>query len=346
MRRGVFVVGMHRSGTSPATRLVNLLGVPGCVEDDLLPGTADNPRGYWESRSLAALNDRIFAAFESDWSCPPVLAPGWERAPQLDELRSEAIDVFSRVFPTEQWVWKDPRNCITLPFWLGWLEVEPVIVLVRRNPLQIAASLGARDDLGRVYCLALWERYLRACLASVSGLPTLVTTYDDLLDDPRRWSDAARAFLGNAGVATREVESSALDYVDTTLRHTRFTHEDAVGDPAMSNAQRELLGIVEGLHGTHEALSTTAFSPETPTTEALLRATAAVPARSRASRARRVLALARRAVRRAAALLREPREPVRRAATELRGPLEPVPGASAVLRRSRSALSGARGICA
>ena len=41
--RGVFVLGMHRSGTSAAARLVNLLGVPTCVEEDLLRTTRGQP---------------------------------------------------------------------------------------------------------------------------------------------------------------------------------------------------------------------------------------------------------------------------------------------------------------
>ena len=270
MSHGVFVLGMHRSGTSAATRLVNLLGVPTCVEEDLLPGTADNPRGYWESGSLTAVNDRILATFESDWACPPALDPGWEDTLALDGLRSEARDAFPRVFPTEQWVWKDPRNSITLPFWLGCLEVEPVVVFMHRNPLEIAASLAARDDLGRPYGLALWERYVQSCLPAVSGLRTLVTTYDEILDDPRAWCEGVCDFLNGAGVATGELAANALDYVDTELRHTRFTREDVVGDPAVSNAQRELLVVLEGLRGDHKVLSAPALPPETPTTEALL----------------------------------------------------------------------------
>jgi hypothetical protein len=271
MSRGVFVLGMHRSGTSAATRLVNLLGVPLCVEDDLLAGTKDNPRGYWESGSLTAFNDRIFGMLESDWRCPPALAPGWETDPALGELLVEAGELFDRVCPSEQWVWKDPRNCMTFPFWLDCLDVDPAIVLVHRNPLEIVASLAARDDLGKVYGLALWERYLRTCLAASSGLPTLVTTYDEILDDPLAWCGRIEAFLADAGVATRPVVADGvLGFIGRELRHSTFAPEQMATDPAVSSAQRALFLVLEGLVGARNTLSLPDLPPETLTTEALL----------------------------------------------------------------------------
>ncbi len=109
---------------------------------------------------------------------------------------------------------------MTLPFWLDLLDVQPVVVLVHRNPLEIAASLEARDELGKIYSLALWERYARTCLAAISRLPALVTTYDEILADPLAWCERAGVFLGNTGVGTRAVDAAeALGFVGTELRH-------------------------------------------------------------------------------------------------------------------------------
>ena len=307
MSRGVFVLGMHRSGTSAATRLVNLLGVPTCADEDLLPATDDNPRGYWESASLTAFNDRIFAAFESDWSCPPGLDPGWEKDPALAELRAEATTLFSRVFPAEQWVWKDPRNCITFPFWASCPR--------RRASRRAGAPKPARDRrvarCTRRPGKGLLPRALGAVLRGPACLPyrdcpTLVTTYDEILDDPATWCEGVRDVPRRGGVATttRELAPSALDFVDTELRHTHLTRQDLVGDPAVSSAQRELFDVLEGLRGAHDALSV----PRPPGRDAHdrgapRRAAAPVPARARVPGARRVLPHARRAVRRAAAPL-------------------------------------------
>ena len=271
MSLGVFVLGMHRSGTSAATRLVNLVGVPTCIDGDLLTRTDDNPRGYWESVSLTAFNDRLLAALGCDWSCPPLLEAGWEADPALAGLRAEASGLFPQVIPTEQWVWKDPRNCVTFDFWVTSLDVRPAIVLVDRNPLEVAASLGTRNEFGKVYALALWERYLRRCLASISSLPTLVTGYDELLSDPLAWCESVGRFLEGVGLATAAVDvESARRYVDPDLRHARHTIEELLADPAVSQQQQELVHALQSLRGPHENLAAPNLPPESASTEAML----------------------------------------------------------------------------
>src|SRR5919197_5152241 len=110
MSIGVFVLGMHRSGTSAATRLINLLGLRAPAEEDLLPADEGNPTGYWESSSLVDFNDKLLGALGSDMSCPVAFGPGWERDPRLDGIYPEAAKLFARVFAAPPWVFKDPRN--------------------------------------------------------------------------------------------------------------------------------------------------------------------------------------------------------------------------------------------
>ena len=76
-RRGVVVLGMHRSGTSAATRLVSLLGLPLSPDDDQIPVDEKNPTGYWESASLVTFNNELLAAIDCDPWTVPVLDHGW-----------------------------------------------------------------------------------------------------------------------------------------------------------------------------------------------------------------------------------------------------------------------------
>jgi hypothetical protein len=146
------------------------------------------------------------------------------------------------------------------------------VVLVNRNPFEITASaLRLRSDQGRIYALALWERYLRQALTQMAGLPVLVTDYAKVLSAPLAWCEQAHTFLTGAGVPARaHRDSDVLAFIDTDLRHTEFTRADFLDDPDVSDAQRGLFVTLAELEGRHEAFSAPVLPDETPTTEALL----------------------------------------------------------------------------
>jgi hypothetical protein len=268
----VFVLGMHRSGTSAVTRLISLLGLHTPPDEDLVQPSAKNPTGYWESESLVAFNERLLWAVDCDISCPIVLAPGWEHDARLDRLRADAPSAVRAVFPSEPWVWKDPRHCLAFAFWRSALAIDPVVVLVNRNPLEITASaLRVRGEQGKIYALALWERYLRQGLAQITGLPVLVADYPDVLSAPLAWCTQAHAFLEDAGVpAHAHRDADVLEFIDTELRHTEFTRDTFLADADVSEAQRRLFLVLEELKGAHQRFATPDLPDETPTTEALL----------------------------------------------------------------------------
>lgn len=272
MEPGVFVLGMHRSGTSAATRLISLLGLHTPPHEDLVQPSAKNPKGYWESESLVAFNERLLRAVDCDIGCPVVLPPGWEHDSRLDSLRDDAPRVVRAVFPRVPWVWKDPRHCLAFAFWRSVLTVEPVVVLVNRNPLEITASaLRVRREEGKIYALALWERYLRQALTQIAGLPVLVTDYADVLSAPLAWCEQARAFLAGVGVhAHAHRDADVLAFIDKELRHAEFSRSDFLEDGEVSDAQRRLFEVLDDLEGRHAEFSAPALPDETPTTEALL----------------------------------------------------------------------------
>jgi hypothetical protein len=233
--------------------------------------TVENPTGFWESRSLTAFNDRLLAELGCDWSCPPALAPRWHREPPVAALGRPARELFASVMPSGQWVWKDPRLCVTLPFWLDCLAVSPAIVLATRNPLEVADSLGRRNGFGRPYALALWERSLRHALAVAEGLPLLVTDYAGLVADPVAWCRDAARFLAGQGVRVGELpERAVLDFVQPSLRGSAHTADEVLADPAVSGPQRALFTALTSLAGAHERLTPPPLPAESEPTEALL----------------------------------------------------------------------------
>ena len=73
---GVFVLGMHRSGTSAVTRAISAFGVPLGHPADAMPPGPDNPEGFAESIALAECNERLLDLAGGRWDAPPELAPG------------------------------------------------------------------------------------------------------------------------------------------------------------------------------------------------------------------------------------------------------------------------------
>jgi hypothetical protein len=258
---------MHRSGTSAAARVVNLLGVPLGDAADRMPPDPSNPAGHWESASLSAWNDQVLEALGGSWVAPPVIDNGVWTTTRIKQLRRQALARFRTVHATESWVWKDPRNCLTLPFWRPVLSPRPTVLLVFRDPLEVAASLSTRNGCSPLYGLALWERYLRAALRNAEGLPIFVLGYAQLLADPGGVAERLREFLGGAGVAPDADRLDAIrGFIDQTLRRAR-AEPDGI---AMSPAQAELARRIEALAGPHERLAAPELPDETPHTEAML----------------------------------------------------------------------------
>lgn len=269
-RVGVVVLGMHRSGTSAAARLINLLGFSLGPEDNLMLGQENNPTGYWESTPLAVVNDEILAVLGGAWSAPPPVAEGWESRPELDALRTSAEELAASILADDQWVWKDPRNCLTLPFWRRLIGTEPAVVFIHRNPLEVAASLAVRDEMTIWFALALWERHVRSGLTAATGCPTYITTYEQLLRDPVEWSERVAQFLHERGAEVRAVQpDDVASFVQKELRHSEFEADALAREPAVSESQRALYAELRRLEGVHPRFVLPDLPPETPWAEAL-----------------------------------------------------------------------------
>jgi hypothetical protein len=215
--RGVLLLGMHRSGTSVATRLLVKLGLEPPPDDDLMEADSDNALGYWESKRLTKLNDDILAVLGASWYAPPSLSEISSRLPELQDRSGEAETV-ARALLHDGWVWKDPRLCLTLPFWDDLLGRQHPLLVVHRDPRDIVDSLVRRDGFSVPHALALWERHTIGALGAGSGRPVHVESYEDLLADPRAWSERVAAFLVANGLIADQDQAPVLDFSDDLLR--------------------------------------------------------------------------------------------------------------------------------
>jgi hypothetical protein len=229
--RVICTVGMHRSGTSLVSRMLNLLGVH-LGPDERLSGTGeDNRKGYWEHRAFVEINDEILARFGGRWDEPPAFSPAWPGDPRLLDLREKAGRLLAEDFAAAPlWGWKDPRTCLTLPFWQE--VVGPMrYVMCIRNPRAVVASLTRRNGMSADQAQQLWLAHLQAGLAHTSGHPRMFVFYEDIIDDWRLALRSMAAFIGDPerGEDVR-VHEAVGQFIDNEMCHHRGSLEDLAGD--------------------------------------------------------------------------------------------------------------------
>ena len=163
MTNPIVVVGMHRSGTSLVSRLLDRSGV--LMGNDL---QTDH-----ESKFFIGLNKWIYANAGADWARPEALSELIEFEPARKEveqyLKTRISSRASRKFSgktldkglfdlNEPWGWKDPRNGPALPIWLSiWPDMK--IVHVLRHGVDVAASLHTRSNRNWSGDLSRFEKW-------------------------------------------------------------------------------------------------------------------------------------------------------------------------------------------
>jgi hypothetical protein len=252
----VYVVGMHRSGTSAVAEVLAGTGFHPPRPDDRIVVSSWNARGNWESKRLTAFNDRLLARLGGSWSAPSALGAGWEDEPSLEEVRRDAVGVFEACFFERPAVWKDPRLSLLLPFWNTAVGPPAAAVLVQRDPEEVAGSLRARDGFGFVHGLALWERYVRSACEGLDGVPTFVTSYRRVTERPAEWQESVAGFLSDAGLPA---EVTARASLDPSLHHHR-RGDAPTGWPATE--ARRLMTALDELEGPHRRWRPPDLGPE------------------------------------------------------------------------------------
>ena len=138
----VIVIGMHRSGTSLVSSLLQELKVHMGLDVTKTE----------ESVSFRALNQRLLRRASATWySSEPmwcVLEDSDRVKRAAQQLRFDcdpnALEGYGWSADMQAWGWKDPRTTLTLPIWLE-LFPEARVVHVVRNGVDVAASLFRRS---------------------------------------------------------------------------------------------------------------------------------------------------------------------------------------------------------
>lgn len=262
------MIGMDRSGSSLAMRMLAAAGVQiGSDDDHVAPHADDNPHGYQELRSLIEINGRLLDAIEAD---PLDVELGadvdWGDA-RFDDLRAQAQALIATNFSDGPWAIKEPRMSLVVPF---WREVFPDLkfVICLRDPAAVIRSQERRESNyeDRERLLRKWLRYTIASLDSTDGAERIVVDFDDALSQPRETvsryavfagmpapsDDALRAAeaLVDPALLARQAKASESEKIDLPpeIQAAYLLFRRSIGDePALRRATAAAAGLEHAL---------------------------------------------------------------------------------------------------
>ena len=246
-RTCVVIAGMHRSGTSALARVLNLLGCG--LPEKVLGAEPANETGHWEPYEIIMLNEAILESAGSGWDDWTPVSDNWLNSTVASEFRARGAHLYSTEYGKQNLtVMKDPRFARLLPFWLNILksiEVDPVIMLPIRNPLEVAYSLRARNGFDTFYSELLWLRHVLDAEAGSRGLARHFSTYDQLLNSWASLISSAESKLGFKFPRRTARTSEEVDaYLADKHRHQRLSPKAVLGDAGASDWLKSTYAIM------------------------------------------------------------------------------------------------------
>ena len=231
---------MHRSGTSAIAGFLAKAGFFAGDEADLLPAAEDNPRGVFERADVNALNDRLLEELGGAWDKPPSRALVAERTPAWRGRVEEVLAGLYAGAAGRPLVLKDPRISLLLPAWSPALGSRFAVILVDRNPVDVALSVRRRDRRPLYVAMALWQIYCAELLAGLDGRRVLVVRYENFVADPARATQLLLDQLAEAVPIKGADAARAHGFVSGDMRHHHTGPQDLANEQLLTAAQLAL----------------------------------------------------------------------------------------------------------
>jgi hypothetical protein len=248
----ICILGMHRSGTSAVTRIINLLGVD--LGRHLMRAAKANPKGFWENARIVACHKDLLLALDSHYDDILPLPEGWEKLEDIEPYFQHLLRLVRKEFRGRRlWGFKDPRTCRLLPLWdrvFQEVGAEPRFLLAVRNPDEVALSLGVRDGISYNQCLLLSIGHNLEAELHTRQRRRVLVTYDQMMSD---WQTQTRRIGEALGIewprSPEEIARQIAEFIDPELRHHQkggaATADDAV---RLRGADPQLAGWAFDIH--------------------------------------------------------------------------------------------------
>lgn len=253
-RQCLLVLGMHRSGTSAFTGTLNCLGI--VLGKNLLNSSEDNEKGFFENNYLIGIDEKILKFFDSGWDRVQGLPEKWWKNKSIKVFRDEIKDYLSLEFNNAAiFGIKDPRICILLPLWLEILEelnIVSKIIIVIRNPFEVARSLNKRDGFSTEKATILWMNHILEAEFYSRNYSRVFCTIDELLEAPAKTVAKIVTSLNiKFPNEYSEVKQQIESFLDQNLKHHNLTS----GSVMLPSFVNDFYDILLKLTGSYETIN-------------------------------------------------------------------------------------------
>lgn len=246
----VVVLGMHRSGSSAITKGLQTLGVN--LGANLMPAATDNNnKGFFEDLDIYKFNEALLRKAQSAWHrLAPIDAELLTGPTYSSDRRTAAALLARKRTAGSLFGFKDPRTAVILPFWqcvFADAGVDVRYVVTVRNPLDIAASLEARDKFALTKSLMLWAKHMLMAATLTEGLQRIFVSYDATLADPLAQLERLATFLDlpSPVPTSAAVKEYCREFLSDELRHNAFGRRELERSGA---APKIVIDIEKALH--------------------------------------------------------------------------------------------------
>ena len=220
----LFIIGMHRSGTSALTGSLNILGLPLGIE--LMEPNEFNPKGYFENNKIYHFNDLLLSHLGVSWNMTYLQRENWWKSGDLDPYKERLREVLEEDFSdVPVFVIKDPRISVLLPFWkevIRSMGVSAQYVIMLRHPVEIQQSLARREGYQAPKTHLLWSDHMLKAEHYTRDGDRLMLEFDNFLSSPCQalsWINEELK-LGFADDLVRAKEE-IMEFIEPDLRHHR-----------------------------------------------------------------------------------------------------------------------------
>lgn len=217
---GIIVLGMHRSGTSAACRLLAELGYS--AAGPLMEANEANPLGYFENLDVVSIHDTFLSSLGRSWLDPrPFDVSEFESHPAVLARREIQNAFQSNLTSHDGWMIKDPRMCRLLPLWRPILDesgIRATFLHVVRHPVDVARSLARRESIRIETALQLWLRHVLEADLATRDCSRIWWSLDRMTTDPEESLADLASHLG------LEIDIQLLQRTAATAFHSDLLH--------------------------------------------------------------------------------------------------------------------------